>query len=84
MMPELADGDFVIISWYFWSLKIKDLIVVNHPKYHRIIKRIKSISYGRKYYLEGSNTASVSSEEMGWISKRDIVGKVVLKITRSK
>lgn len=81
MLPELADGDFVLISQLFFRLKQSDLVVVNHPKYKRIIKAIKQVSKTQGYLLEGRHPSSVSSDEMGWVQTEDILGKVIFTVT---
>lgn len=80
MMPALAHGDFVMASRFYRGLKRGDLIVVEHAQYHRIIKRIHDISASKGYQLAGENTASVTSEQMGWISEKQIIGKVLMTI----
>lgn len=80
MMPELANGDFVVVSRFFWALKQGDLVVAEHTKYQRIIKRIAQFSKTKGCLLLGTNPASVSTTDMGWVSPQQVFGKVLLKI----
>ncbi|WP_426358170.1 S26 family signal peptidase [Pseudocolwellia sp. HL-MZ19] len=84
MLPELAHGDFVIVSKFYKSLKVGDLIVAEHPEYKSIIKRIVQVSAEQGVLLSGNNSASVSSEKMGWISSKKIFGKVIFEFNAKK
>ena len=84
MLPYLAAGDFVIACCLFFPIKPGDYIVANHPQYQRIIKRVDSICPQRGYWLAGENTASVSSEKMGWLSKEHILAKVIVKVRKPR
>lgn len=81
MLPELTSSDFVIVSKLYWSLNVGDLIVAEHPDYKSIIKRIVQVSETKGVLLSGSHQASVSTEQIGWVSKKQIFGKVVFHIT---
>lgn len=82
MMPELANGDFVVVSRFFCAPKQGDLVVAQHAKYQRIIKRITQFSRTNGYLLAGNNQTSVSTAAIGWVSPQQIFGKVLLKIRR--
>ncbi len=82
MMPELADGDFVMISRLFWTLKPQDKVVVDHSTYHKVIKQIKMYEPEKGLLLEGLNDASLSTEKLGWVQPKQIIGKVILSIRR--
>jgi len=83
MLPELADGDFVIVNRLFWSLKPREVIVANHIRYAQIIKRVKSYLPDKGILLEGISDRSVSSEQMGWIPRDQVVGKVIFSVKRT-
>jgi len=76
MLPELTNGDFVIVSKLYFKLKVGDLIVAEHPKYKSIIKRVIKMSTSQGVMLTGTAQESVSSDKMGWISPQHILGKV--------
>ena len=80
MYPTLANGDYVVISTLFWRLKADDIVVVEHPEYQKIIKRIDTIDDQGHLWLKGDNEASLSPEKMGWIKKQWLVGKVIYTI----
>lgn len=82
MEPTLAAGDFVLASRWLYYLSIGDYIVVEHPKYQRIIKRIVTICPKQGLWLSGDNPKSLTSEQMGWLDKRCVVAKVIKQIKR--
>jgi nickel-type superoxide dismutase maturation protease len=83
MLPKMAGGDFVIISRLFFSLKPGDVVVVDHPVYQRIVKRIEKTCSQQGIWLTGDNlSASVSSDDMGWVSRNQVKGKVIVTISR--
>ncbi|MBP7832457.1 MAG: S26 family signal peptidase [Candidatus Levybacteria bacterium] len=75
MMPYLSPTDSVLV---FTFLKIKkgNVIVFKHHS-KNMIKRVSKLE-GNNVYVEGDNTND--SLDVGKISKRDIIGKVVFKI----
>lgn len=77
MYPVLAAGDFVISQRLYRHLTIGDTVVVNHPHYGRLIKRVKDIDPLANVWLEGENKESLSSEKMGWITPSMLQGKVI-------
>jgi len=80
MSPELTNGDFVIVSRFFRSLKVGDLVVADHPRYNSIVKRIVEVCERKGILLEGCNNSSVTSEQMGWIRRTLVSGKVRFKV----
>jgi hypothetical protein len=56
------------------------VVVVNHPRYQKIIKRIKRVSDNQGYSLVGDNPQSTSSQELGFVTQENIAGLVLLKI----
>jgi nickel-type superoxide dismutase maturation protease len=81
MTPTLYQGDYVLcLTWPLFRSTDNQVVVVNHPKYQTIIKRIKRVSGNRGYWLVGDNPQSTSSQELGLVTHEDIVGWVLLKI----
>lgn len=83
MEPVLASGDFVLASRLYRSINVGDLVVVDHPCYKRIVKRVKNIE-GERLTLIGENQASVSSEKMGWVMSPDVLGKVIFTVAKTR
>lgn len=79
MEPAISSGSFVFASslpYLFSKPKIGDIVVVQIQKKY-IIKRISNIVEG-KFYITGDNkNDSLDSRKIGWIERREIVGKVI-------
>ena len=78
MQPTLQPDDYVLCwRWLSTTFNINDLIVTNHHTYHIIVKRIVDFDHKRGYLLAGDNPASTPSNQLGWVQKKDILGKIV-------
>lgn len=82
MEPNILQGQTVLASSipYLFS-KPKSGDIVAFKKEEKIfIKRIVRID-GKKYFVKGDNEKdSFDSTKFGWIDKKDIVGKVIIKL----
>lgn len=76
MSPVLDDGDYVITS-RFKKLRPGVIVVVHHPIYKTMVKRVLEVNDQGQFRLTGENILSVTSEQMGWCS-RDCLAGVVL------
>ncbi|MGR0278427.1 S24/S26 family peptidase [Marinomonas dokdonensis] len=83
MAPRLLDGDFVLISRWYPSLKAGQLVVVDHALYGVIVKKVLHIAPDGQLWLGGENNQSLLSERIGWVSPRRILGKVITCICAS-
>ena len=84
MVPRLQHGDFVFISHWQRSLKVGDLVVVDHALYRFIIKRVIEIDCNGLLWIAGENESSLKPEELGWITPNKLVGKVLFCICANK
>jgi len=84
MLPHLDDGDYVIVSRWGINISIGNVVVVEHPIYHRIIKRVVEVCPNGKLWLSGENKQSVSSEQIGWVQPETVIGKVLFRIKKHK
>jgi len=82
MLPSLNSGDFVFANQFYFVVRVNDVVVVNHPYYHRIIKRVARICQIRGFLLCGDHEDSVSSKKMGWVTQPQIEGKVMFSIRK--
>ena len=81
MEPYCYSGDTVLvnkIAYFFTKPKINDVIAIESSKDKRyIIKVIKKIKAEEYFVLGFSLKESTDSRVFGWISKKDIIGKVI-------
>ena len=87
MEPKFYDGDKLLVSEKFYKLRkphVGDAVVIKDPRDKRLIlKRIESIE-GKKYFMRGDNIEwSTDSRAFGTITQKSIVGKVILRYSRS-
>lgn len=81
MKPRLKNGDVVLVnrlSYFFRKPKLRDIVVLKRETY--IIKRIAAIKGNQIFIIGDNKKESKDSREFGWVSKKEIVGKVILKI----
>lgn len=76
MSPAYTEGDFVV-TLRCSSLRPGDVVIVTHPRFRTIIKRVSAISPDGLVLLQGDNPASTSSTTIGWQPKARIIGKVI-------
>lgn len=77
MLPTLAQGDYVLALRWWWSLQVGDLIVARHARFPFLIKRIKAIDKHGDLLLHGDSRESLSTEKMGTIPRKQVLGKVI-------
>lgn len=80
MHPSLSNGDFVVAVRYFYRLTVDDIVVFQHPLYGRLIKRVREMNSAGMLWVNGDNSDSISSEQMGWVKGEQIQGKVVFSL----
>lgn len=81
MEPAFRNGDIVLVSsfpYLFRKPKIGETIVLKKEKF--IIKRIVKINADNFFVVGDNKEKSIDSRNFGWVNKKEIVGKVILKI----
>ena len=86
MEPTYKSGDRLFVSrliYFFREPRIKEIVVLGDPRTGRLIlKRIEGAS-GDDYFVSGDNLeASTDSRAFGPVTKKDILGKVILRYRR--
>ncbi len=79
MEPTIKEGKEVLISsipYFFLKPKTGDIAAFNYLN-KVLIKRIKKVK-SENYLMEGDNLSD--SLKIGWIAKKDIIGKVIYKL----
>ncbi|MEP1449284.1 MAG: S24 family peptidase [Paraglaciecola sp.] len=84
MAPTYTHGDYIVsIRWPHMSVSAGTPVVVSHPKFNHIVKRISHIDKAKRMKLAGDNSLSVDTEKMGWVDKQQLVGKVILRFSNT-
>ncbi len=79
MYPFLKDGDKILcIKPFFNFLKENDIVIFNYEKEGLMIKRLTKINW-QGYYVEGTTPYSIDSSIFGYLEKKDILYKMILK-----
>jgi len=78
MMPALQDGEQVLVI-RFLPIHAQDIIVFKHESKY-LIKRVKEVRDNEFYVLGDNAQDSLDSRKFGWVKKRDIIGKVFIKL----
>jgi phage repressor protein C with HTH and peptisase S24 domain len=84
MIPLLYPGNTILV-YRFSKLKTNDIVVLKNPYKNRkeryLVKKIFKITK-KSLYVEGLNKEkSIDSRQFGWIAKKDVVGKMISKIS---
>lgn len=86
MSPDYNDGDYVIISRFpllFNSVKTDSVLVFNSQKYGIMIKKVSAVDPAqKKFFFRGISSKSITSQKIGAIDKKDILGKVLFHIKK--
>lgn len=87
MEPTIKNGESVLASgipYLFSKPKVGDIVAFKDNKSRKVfVKRIVKIdpsADGDKHFVKGDNERdSLDSRRLGWIEKKDIVGKVICR-----
>ena len=82
MFPEYNNGDYVIVSRFpllFNMIRINSVLVFNSQDYGILIKKVAGMDKAQKrYFFKGTNQMSITTEMIGAIDDKDIIGAVLL------
>ncbi|MDO6546369.1 S24 family peptidase [Pseudoalteromonas carrageenovora] len=85
MTPTFFDLDYVLsMCWPNINYKLGDVVLVEHPRYGRIIKRICHIGLHNTYLLSGDHASSTSTKQLGLIKQVNILGRVVFHVKQPR
>ena len=83
MKPNIKNNSFILSIPFNNSNNRKLMLIFNHSKYGRLIKRLSFIDKKGFYWFEGDNINSLTSEQIGPIQKKDILGRVLISFSNS-
>ena len=79
MSPTLAPGDYMIVT-KARAIRPGFVVLLDHPKYGRIVKRISSVNENL-ISLAGDGPNSTASDAMGQVSLTAVQGRIHWAIT---
>jgi len=84
MLPNYCAGDYVLTFRRNHSkFKAGDVVVVQHPRFGNIIKRIQRIEDTSMLAIAGDNPLfSTDSQTLGLVNNHQVLGKVFWHITQ--
>ncbi|MEM9174774.1 MAG: nickel-type superoxide dismutase maturation protease [Myxococcota bacterium] len=82
MAPALEDGDFVLVGPNA-TLSPGHVVLVRHPRFGVIVKRLHAQASDGRYAIAGDNAASTASQSLGPIEPSAILGVARWRISRT-
>jgi len=86
LSPEFEAGDFVLvakIAWLIKRLRPGDLVVLRHPDYGVLIKRVAAVqAEAGTLTVIGSHPDSVDSRRFGAVAMERVEGRVIWHVRR--
>jgi len=82
MQPLLHEGDFVFSAPWLRKAKSGKLVVVGHPRYGTIIKRVSSVEADGSFWLSSDHSDGIKKWEMGCIAADQPLGRVVFSVKK--
>ncbi|MEL6528353.1 MAG: S24/S26 family peptidase [Pseudomonadota bacterium] len=79
MEPGLPDGSFALFRRRK-AVKRGDVILVDHPEFGLIVKRVHVVSRSGLFHLEGTGKLSTDRSRLGGVERDRIKGKLLFKI----
>lgn len=83
LSPAYQDGDFVLCAG-LRQPRSGQMVVFDHARYGRLIKRIERIEPDGKLFVLGDDIDSVDSRTFGPIDPAAVRGRVVWHIARDR
>lgn len=80
MLPNFQPNDYVLTRPVWLRVRVGQNVVVRHTQYGDILKAVSSVFPNGDCLLHSLSAQGVSTEQMGRIERRDILGVVVLRI----
>ena len=83
MEPRIKNGELVLLSgipYWFKSPRINDIVAFKDSRDTAMVKRITEIKNGRYFVLGDNKNESLDSRKFGYITKKQIIGKIIYKL----
>ncbi len=83
MSPSIEDNSFLLIKSPIKKKKINKLFIFNHKLYGKLIKRLVEVDSSNSFWFMGENSHSIKKDQIGPIKENQILGQIVLSISKS-
>ncbi len=86
MNPDITKGSYVLVNRNFrvFSLFKKNYILIfKHNIYGILIKKFEYEDRFRRLWFKGTSDMSISKKMIGPVSKKNIIGKVIMVIRKN-
>lgn len=88
LSPFLMAGDYVLVGSLprrLLSIREGDIVVLRHPQYGTLIKRVESLSAGGdELFVVGDHPDSIDSRMFGPVRRASVVGKVLKAFRKAR
>ena len=82
MSPSIDKNSFVLTK-SFKKKKVNKFFIFNHKIYGRLVKKLVKIDSSNHFWFEGEHQSSISKKQVGPIQEGDILGQIILSISKS-
>ena len=83
MSPSIDNNSFLLIKSPIKNKKINKLFIFQHRIYGKLIKKLVKIDSSNEFWFAGESSFSIKKEQIGPINEHQILGQIVLSISRS-
>lgn len=87
MEPEYQAGDYVLVSkipYLFRQARPGDVVAFHKPPHGLLIKQVEYLTPAGELFVLGKNPLSIDSLQFGPIQPRDLLGKVIGHVRKSR
>lgn len=82
MRPGLSEGDFVVALRRRRLPRPGERVVLDHPGYGILVKRVEATSPDGHLRCGGDNPASIDASRLGWVTGDRVLGIVCFAVRR--
>ncbi len=87
MEPEYQEGDYLLVSkipFFFRKARPGDVVAFHKLPHGLLVKKVEYLTPAGELFMLGTNPLSVDSLQFGPIHPRDLLGKVIGHVTKSR
>ncbi len=84
MDPEISNNSYVISRSFVYKKNKSQLLLFEHKKFGKLIKKLKIIDKNQKLWFQGNDKFSISTRDIGPINHSSIIGEIFISISKSE